>query len=126
MRPRISVLVPTRGRPDLAATCVRALLAQHHPSFEVVVCDQSPDGATARALQEADDGSHRLRRIAVDGVGRSRALNAGLPHTRGDWVVFTDDDCPPSTRDGSTATSSTPTSPSRGPSSRAWGGSTSA
>ena len=97
MRPRLTVLVPTRGRPDLAGACARALLALRHPSFEIVVCDQSPDGATARALQEADDGSHRLRRIAVDGVGRSRALNAGLPHTRGDWVVFTDDDCTPET-----------------------------
>jgi glycosyltransferase involved in cell wall biosynthesis len=95
VKPRLSVLVPTRGRPDLVAACVRGLLAQEHPSFEIVVCDQSPDGATARALGEVDDGSGRLRRIAVDGVGRSRALNTGLPHTRGAWVVFTDDDCTP-------------------------------
>ena len=95
MRPHLTVLVPTRGRPDLAAACVRGLLAQDHRSFEVVVCDQSPDGATARALAEVDDGSGRLRRIPVDGVGRSRALNTGLPHTRGTWVVFTDDDCTP-------------------------------
>jgi glycosyltransferase involved in cell wall biosynthesis len=95
VRLQLSVLVPTRGRPDLAGACVRALLAQNHPSFEVVVCDQSQDGATARALQQADDGSGRLRRVAVEGVGRSRALNAGLPHTRGAWVVLTDDDCTP-------------------------------
>jgi len=95
VRPRLSVLVPTRGRPDLAAACVRALLAQPHPSFEVVICDQSPDEGTARALTGADDGSGRLHRVAVDGVGRSRALNAGLPHTRGAWVIFTDDDCTP-------------------------------
>ncbi len=95
MRPRLTVLVPTRGRPDLAGACARALLALRHPSFEIVVCDQSPDGGTAQALRAADDGSGRLRRIPVDGVGRSRALNAGLPHSRGDWIVFTDDDCTP-------------------------------
>lgn len=95
MKPRLTVLVPTRGRPDLAGACVRALLAEPHPSFEVVLCDQSQDGATARAAAEADDGSGRLRRVEVAGVGRSRALNAGLPHTRGRWIVFTDDDCTP-------------------------------
>ena len=51
MRPRLTVLVPTRGRPDLAGACARALLALRHPSFEIVVCDQSPDGGTAQALR---------------------------------------------------------------------------
>jgi glycosyltransferase involved in cell wall biosynthesis len=95
VRPLLSVLVPTRGRPDLAGACVRALLQETHPSFEVVLCDQSPDGTTARAVEAADDGTGRLRRITVGGVGRSRALNAGLPHARGRWIVFTDDDCTP-------------------------------
>jgi GT2 family glycosyltransferase len=93
--PHFSVLVPTRNRADLAGGCVRALLRQDHSAFEVLVLDQSEGGDTARAVAAADDGSGRLRRIPVDGVGRSRALNAGIPHARGAWVVLVDDDCEP-------------------------------
>lgn len=93
-RRRLTVLVPTRGRPDLASACVRSILAQDHPSFELVLSDQSEDEATREATSFAD-GDPRFRPVRASGRGRSRALNAGLHHVRGEWVVMTDDDCEP-------------------------------
>lgn len=93
--PYFSVLVPTKGRPQLAARCVRSILAQRHPSFELLLLDQTPGDATRNAALEAADGSVRFRHVPVEGSGRSRALNAGIPLARGAWVVMTDDDCEP-------------------------------
>lgn len=93
--PRFSVLVPTRGRPDLAAACVASILAQDHPSFELVLSDQSEDDRTFGAATAAAAGNPRLTIVRAPGRGRSRALNAGLPACRGAWIVMTDDDCEP-------------------------------
>jgi hypothetical protein len=46
---RVSVVIPTRGRPDLIGRSVRAVLANDHADFDVVVVDQSDDDRTVRS-----------------------------------------------------------------------------
>lgn len=93
--PFFSILVPTRNRPDLAATCARSVLALDPPSAELLVCDQSDGEETRRAVEAAAAGDVRVRVVSVSGRGRSRALNGGIPEARGRWIVMTDDDCEP-------------------------------
>jgi len=89
---RFTVVIPTRGRPEHASACVRAILAQESPPpFEVVVADQSDDEAT----REAVGADPRVRVERVPGRGRSRALNAGFRAASAPWIVVTDDDCRP-------------------------------
>lgn len=66
----ISVVVPTRGRPEALARCVAALEAQTVPVEVVVVED-------------------------VEGRGPAWARNEGVRRARGEVVCFTDDDCEP-------------------------------
>ena len=94
--PRLSVVVPTRNRPDLAATCVRSVLAQEGaPAFELILADQSQGRETADRARRTAAGDPRLKVVGVDGAGRSRALNRGLAAATGAWVVVVDDDCRP-------------------------------
>lgn len=95
--PLLSILVPTRNRAPLAAECVGTVLAQRDaPPFELILADQSDGTHTRDAVLAAAAGDPRFRHVVVDGRGRSRALNAALPHARGAWIVMTDDDCLPS------------------------------
>lgn len=91
--PLVSVLIPTRNRPDLVRACIDALMMQAGPPFEVLVLDQSEGDATAEVVRRRGDGEGRLRHVPVAGVGRSRGLNAGIPLARGPWIVMMDDDC---------------------------------
>jgi len=94
--PLISVIVPTRDRPQLAAAVVRAVLAHEGPpTFELIVADQSEGGAARAAASSAAGSDARFLHLPVEGRGRSRALNAGLLRARGRFVVITDDDCLP-------------------------------
>ena len=68
--PSVSVVVPTRGRPEQLRECVAALEAQTVPVEVVVVED-------------------------VEGRGPAWARNEGLGRARGEVVCFTDDDCRP-------------------------------
>ncbi|MGC4813512.1 glycosyltransferase family 2 protein [Micromonospora sp. DT228] len=89
----VSVVVPTRDRPELLRSAVRAILAQEYPGpIEVVVVfDQSvPD----ESLTELADGPARAVRV----IGNTRtpglagARNSGTLAGGGELVAFCDDD----------------------------------
>ncbi len=69
-RPQVSVVVPTRDRPELLQRCRAALEAQSVPVEIVVVED-------------------------ADGRGPAWARNEGVKRAGGEVVCFTDDDCEP-------------------------------
>lgn len=93
--PAISVVVPTRDRPDALERCLAALAAQTAPRLEVVVVDDgSVDGARV-ASSAAGAGATYVR---LTGRGPSSARNAGVAAATGTVVCFTDDDCEPEPR----------------------------
>ena len=53
--PAVSVVVPTRGRPDLVVRAVGSVLRQTMPDLEVVVVVDGPDDATHASLAAIDD-----------------------------------------------------------------------
>jgi GT2 family glycosyltransferase len=71
-RPQISVVVPTRERPQDLQRCLAALEAQSVP-VEIVVIEDT------------------------EGRGPAWARNEGVKRAQGEVICFTDDDCTPAT-----------------------------
>ena len=91
MTPLVSVVIPTRNRPDLVVRAVRSVLAQTFASFEVNVVIDGPDPLTERRLATIND--ERLNIITLmKSVGGSEARNIGVRNARGEWIAFLDDD----------------------------------
>jgi glycosyltransferase involved in cell wall biosynthesis len=89
--PDVSVVIPTRFRPDLVTRAVHSALAQTHTSLEVVVVVDGPDDATAEAL--AAIGDDRLRVVVLpEKGGAPHARNVGAQQARGRWTAYLDDD----------------------------------
>jgi len=90
--PAVSALVCTRNRGRSVLDTVTSILACTHPSFELVVVDQSSNNETGAALAPllAD---RRLKYLNSATVGKAAALSAGLRETRGALIAITDDDC---------------------------------
>lgn len=84
----LSVVVPTRDRPDRLAACVGALLGLSEPPGEVVVVDSASASPTATAVA-LELG---VRVVRCDRPGASRARNAGWRSATGSIVAFVDDD----------------------------------
>ncbi len=91
--PRVSVVVPTRDRPDRLAACLAALERQTAPGLEVVVVDDGSRDAAAVAAAVA--AAPRARLVRGGGRGPAAARNAGVRAARAPVVCFTDDDCEP-------------------------------
>lgn len=98
--PLISMLVPARNEERSIASCVRSLLAQDYPNFELIVLDDHSDDATAAIVQSiinAPQTSGRLRLISggplLDGwLGKNNACRQLAAHAQGDFLLFTDAD----------------------------------
>jgi cellulose synthase/poly-beta-1,6-N-acetylglucosamine synthase-like glycosyltransferase len=92
-RPTVSVVVPTRDRPDQLRRCLAAVADQTRPADEVVVVDDaSRDPAAVRAVVAAVP---EARLVPGEGRGPAAARNRGVAEAAGVVVCFTDDDCRP-------------------------------
>jgi glycosyltransferase involved in cell wall biosynthesis len=91
MSATISVVIPTRNRPERVIRAVRSALDQSLPPHDVVVVVDGPDFATVRALEDIGDSRVAIVELAENG-GAARARNIGISNCTGDWVAFLDDD----------------------------------
>jgi cellulose synthase/poly-beta-1,6-N-acetylglucosamine synthase-like glycosyltransferase len=91
----VSVVVPTRDRPDQLRECLTALTDQARPADEIVVVDDaSRDPAAVRAIVALVPGA---RLVVGAGRGPAAARNRGVAAASGAVICLTDDDCRPAT-----------------------------
>lgn len=98
--PRLSVIVRSYNRLGALAELLARLLAQDHDDFEIVVVEQSTHRpAEDLAAVEALSRDPRVRVLRFAPLGGPGARNAGVRASRGDILVFIDDDDLPATND---------------------------
>jgi GT2 family glycosyltransferase len=88
----ITALICTADRPAMAARAARSILASAHPSFELIVVDQSIGDDTRSAIGALGPDA-RLRYLRAPRTGKGTALNLGLEAAGAELVACTDDDC---------------------------------
>ncbi len=86
----VSVIIPAFNAERWLLATLQSVLAQSHPSIEVVVVD---DGSTDNTAALAE-GMHdpRIRVLRKKNGGVSSARNAGLRVSKGDFITFLDAD----------------------------------
>jgi GT2 family glycosyltransferase/SAM-dependent methyltransferase len=85
----ISVVICTRERPEHLQRCLRSLAQLRVQPDEIVVVDNAPKSdATANVVASAAG----VRYVVESRPGLSVARNTGIRESRGDIIVFTDDD----------------------------------
>jgi hypothetical protein len=90
---RVSVVIPTRGRPDSLRRVLGLLKGQTHPSWEALVCHDGPSRESAGVVEEF--GDHRVRYWEYDfpmGGSGAPSRNYLVRQASGSLVCFVDDD----------------------------------
>ena len=94
MRPRVSVIVPVYNIENYIEECICSILEQSYNDLELILVD---DGATDSSGDICDKFSQKDNRVKVihrENGGLACAVNTGLKHVTGEWIVFVDgDDC---------------------------------
>ena len=89
--PLVSVIIPTRNRPQLVHRAIASVLAQTFQDFEIVVVVDGEDPATVVSLSSIGDA--RLRWfVCEESVGGAEARNVGVRMATSPWVALLDDD----------------------------------
>jgi glycosyltransferase involved in cell wall biosynthesis len=92
--PEVTVVVPTRNRPESLRRCLEALAGQVGVgTIEIVVVDDGSDDSAA--VEAALALAPHARVVRQPRSGPAAARNAGVAAARGSIVCFTDDDCEP-------------------------------
>lgn len=91
--PAVSIVIPTRGRPERLGALLGALAGQG--ADEVVVVLDGADRATEKVLAAARRGLPVRVQRHPEARGPAAARNTGWRTAAGPLVVFTDDDCVP-------------------------------
>ena len=96
--PFFSIIIPTYQRPAQLEQCLLAITRLDYPvtQFEVVVVD---DGSREHPEKIVAPFAARLSvtLLKADHNGPAAARNIGAARAKGEFLVFTDDDCLPLT-----------------------------
>ncbi|BAI74225.1 hypothetical protein AZL_a06940 (plasmid) [Azospirillum sp. B510] len=88
---QVTVVIPTRNRPDMVMRAVRSALDQTYRDLDVVVVIDGPDPATASHLAALADPRLTVMELETN-HGAAEARNIGVRAAPGDWIAFLDDD----------------------------------
>jgi glycosyltransferase involved in cell wall biosynthesis len=95
-RPRISIIIPSHGRPAALNACLESLDSLDYPTdrFEIVIVD---DGSPQPLEPVIESWKRRLpvRGLKQARLGPAAARNTGIKVASGEFVAFTADDCRP-------------------------------
>ncbi len=99
--PLVSILVPARNEAGNIARCVRSLLNQDYPNFELLVLDDNSEDATSSIVEmlgaPTEDPQRRLRLIKGEELpegwlGKNFACYQLFEAAKGEFLLFTDAD----------------------------------
>lgn len=95
--PSVAIVIPTCNRPEPLKRCLRQLLpyVKQHPECMVVVTD---DGDFAKTETALGSEFHGVRVVEGPRRGPAANRNNGAAHSKGDLLIFLDDDCTPDAR----------------------------
>lgn len=90
---RATVVIATKDRPDHLRDCLRSVLNGVTVPAQLIVVDNAPSDDRGKAVVDEFSASHPgVTYVREMQPGLGRAHNAALPHVRGTYAVFTDDD----------------------------------
>jgi glycosyltransferase involved in cell wall biosynthesis len=86
--PLVSVIIPCYNQAHFLSDAIESVLSQTYPYFEVIVVDDgSPDNTSEVAARYPS-----VKCVRQENRGLAGARNGGLPHARGDFLLFLDSD----------------------------------
>lgn len=88
-----SVIIPSFQRANFLSKCLQSVLCQEKPNdmdYEVIVVIRQGDSDTESVVREF--AGHRLISVYVDVPGVIQAMKAGVGASKGEIILFIDDD----------------------------------
>lgn len=94
----VSIIIPVKNNQNGINLFLSEFLRTHTPDMyprEVIIVDNNSQPKITLP-REYSDGTLNIVLVNCSPIGPAYARNLGMRHARGDWILFTDSDCIPS------------------------------
>ena len=89
----VSVIIPTFNRPALLAQAVKSVLEQTCRALEIIILDNGSDAEHLNELSKIGNSNDLINLVRLQSnKGPGHARNIGIEKSKGDWILFLDDD----------------------------------
>ncbi len=85
---KVSLVIPAYNAGKTIDPCLRSVVRQDFPDYEVIVVDDGSLDDTAQTAKK-----YPVKLIKIPHQGRSAARNAGFEASQGEIIIFVDSDC---------------------------------
>ena len=89
---KVSIIVPGYNEEVNAVKTVQNLLQQDYPDFEIIFVDDGSKDKTYAFVQETFSDNEKVKVYTKPNGGKASALNFGIEHAAGDYLVCIDAD----------------------------------
>lgn len=95
--PKVSILIPARNEERNLNRCLRSLIRQDYPNFEIIVLDDNSSDGTPQVVRKMAEKDNRIRlvngkKLEKDWLGKSYACWQLSQYASGQYLLFTDAD----------------------------------
>ena len=91
----ISIIVSVKNGASYLQDFMHHILEQSYPTYEVLLIDDFSTDNTLKEMKKYAGPGIKVHSAAIDLPGKKQALSEGIKHARYDWLLFTDVDCIP-------------------------------
>ena len=97
--PGVSIIIAIRNGTAQLTQNLPEIIHQDYPSFEVIIVDDHSDPAQKKRMEEFISFWPKVKLVTSKAPGKKNALLTGIENSKYDFLLFTDADCRPASRD---------------------------
>ena len=95
--PKLSIIVPACNEGEHIEQAANSLIAQDYFELEIILVNDRSSDNTGEIIDRLAANSSRVKAVHIEilpenWLGKVHALNQGMQHASGDWVLITDAD----------------------------------
>lgn len=90
--PKISIVIPVYKAEQYLEACVKSILAQNFPDFELLLVDDGSPDQSGELCDRLSSQDSRIKAFHKPNGGATSARKYGVEHAIGDYIMFSDAD----------------------------------
>ena len=96
-KPKLSIIIAAHNEEENLKKLIPAIDNQEYPDFEIIVAlDRTTDDSKSYLTSRSNMTVLEINKVPADWNAKKYALAEAIKQTSGEWLVFTDADCFPS------------------------------